>query len=77
VFGIERALVFAALLINLVVPKIPEDVRYKLERTQYLQMQATEKLRVNEVLQQQRNQTVQKEKEIQDTGPFFSPKVCM
>lgn len=40
IFGLERILLVAGLLIYFTVPAVPEDVQDELERRQFLRMQA-------------------------------------
>ena len=49
-FGIERALLIAGLLITLIVPSVPEDVALLEERRQFVREQASQKIRSNSFL---------------------------
>lgn len=49
-FGIERALLVAGILITLIVPSVPEDVARLEERRQFVREQASQKIRSSSFL---------------------------
>eukprot|EP00978_Attheya_sp_CCMP212_P000692 scaffold1386_cov55-Attheya_sp.AAC.3 len=54
IFGLERFLLYVGLIIHQLVPSVPEDVVFQMERRQHIMTMAAQKSRATEALKKQR-----------------------